>query len=86
MAASNRPTVAPYQDLPPVAIRIIYRPGGTPTQIDHPGIEARPVYSQDELAEALQSGWFLHPDEARASVPEPEPEPKRRGRRQDVDA
>ena len=83
---SNRPTVATPQPLPPVALRIVYRAGGKPGQIDHPGLDARPVYSPEELDEALASGWVKHPSEVGQDAHDaPEPEKPRRTRRQDAE-
>lgn len=50
--------------------RIVYRPGGRPGQIDHPGFEAKRVEDSEQCAAALAAGWTLTPE---AKSPEPEP-------------
>lgn len=56
--------------------RIVYRPGGTPAQVDHPGFEARRIADAAELDRAIGDGWLLLP-----VVPEPVEPPRTFGRK-----
>ena len=44
--------------------KVIYRPGGSPKQIDHPGLESMKVADAKAEQQAVEEGWFATIQEA----------------------
>lgn len=58
--------------------RCVYRLGGKPGQIDHPGNEVKVVGTPEALSAAVEDGWSLAPVPVPEAAPEAEAKPEKK--------
>ena len=63
---NNHVVKVPYKAFP----KVIYRPGGSPKQVDHPGLEAMTVQDAAQEQAAVEEGWFATIQEALEALAE----------------